>query len=106
MTTTQENIARLKAKTDGAPKWKPKEEKTFKGNGESANSAGESAIRFKLKSIAEVCAAQLFQWLVLDLIPARGLFVMYGAPGSAKSVLAIDLAAHLVRKRHWLGPRR
>lgn len=42
-------------------------------------------------------------WLVSGLIGAGELGVMFGAPGSGKSVLAGDMAAHIAAGRSWLG---
>ena len=42
-------------------------------------------------------------WLIHDTLPEQSLDVLYGPPGSAKSFVAIDKAAHTppaVRARH------
>jgi RecA-family ATPase len=43
------------------------------------------------------------RWLVPELIPIGGLTVLYGAPGSGKSALALLLGVACATGRHWLG---
>lgn len=63
------------------------------------------APRYRLQSVADASASDPLMWAVCDLIPARGLAVLYGAPGSGKSFVALDLGAHLSRKLPWLNRR-
>ena len=44
-------------------------------------------------------------WLVHDYLGARELSCIFGPPGSGKSVLAGDLAAHVAAGRLWFGRR-
>ncbi|HVI38714.1 MAG TPA: AAA family ATPase, partial [Gaiellales bacterium] len=53
----------------------------------------------------ETCRPVLVPWLVEDTIPAGGLVVVYGAPGSFKSFAMLDLACRLARGWIWLGKR-
>ncbi|MGI4877647.1 MAG: AAA family ATPase [Janthinobacterium lividum] len=42
-------------------------------------------------------------WLVDDLLPANGLALLYGHPGTAKTFLAIDIAGHIAAGWAWHG---
>lgn len=42
-------------------------------------------------------------WLVHDLLPAGGLSVLYGQPGSGKSLLALDLGFSVAAGCDWFG---
>ncbi|WP_175459812.1 AAA family ATPase [Ralstonia sp. 25mfcol4.1] len=42
-------------------------------------------------------------WIVRDVIPSRSIGMMFGGPGSAKSFLAMDLAAHVTRGAPFYG---
>ena len=42
-------------------------------------------------------------WIIDDLIPAKGLAVIYGPPGSYKSFVALDLAASISSGKDWHG---
>ena len=44
-------------------------------------------------------------WLVHDYLGAAELSCIFGPPGSGKSVLAGDLAAHVASGRLWFGRR-
>ena len=44
-------------------------------------------------------------WLVHDYLGAGELSCIFGPPGSGKSVLAGDLAAHVAAGRFWFGRR-
>ena len=44
-------------------------------------------------------------WLVNDYLGVGELSCIFGAPGSCKSVLAGDLAAHVAAGRDWFGRR-
>lgn len=44
-------------------------------------------------------------WLIKGVMPARGVMVMYGAPGSGKSFLALDAALHVSCGKDWFGHR-
>lgn len=41
------------------------------------------------------------QWLIKKILPAAQLIVMYGASGSGKSFVAIDMACAIARGIHW-----
>lgn len=42
-------------------------------------------------------------WLVKGLLPAQGGGILYGAPGTGKSFLALDIASHVARGVAWRG---
>jgi hypothetical protein len=60
---------------------------------------------YQLQTVAEIRAQPALPWLVVDLLPARGLCVWYGEPGSGKSFLALDLGAHSATGRRWASRR-
>lgn len=66
---------------------------------------GGDAQKYRLLSVAELLALPPTRWLVNDLLPARGLAVLYGEPGSGKSFLALDIVAHLARQQPWADRR-
>lgn len=45
------------------------------------------------------------QWLVRDLLPRAGLAVIYGASGSGKTFLTLDIVASISRGVEWRGKR-
>jgi hypothetical protein len=44
-------------------------------------------------------------WLVKGIIPSTGIGAIYGASGTFKSFLALDLLAHIANSREWFGNR-
>jgi hypothetical protein len=42
-------------------------------------------------------------WLVKKVLPANGLGVLYGRPGSGKSAISLDLAMHIALGLPWQG---
>ncbi len=44
-------------------------------------------------------------WLIKGILPATGLAAIYGAPGTGKSFLAMDLACAIAAGREWFGHR-
>ncbi|MEJ6060404.1 helicase RepA family protein [Aliivibrio salmonicida] len=53
---------------------------------------------FSIGSKGYDCVAN---WLVHDLIPSSSFGIIYGASGSLKSFLAIDLCCSITRGNHW-----
>lgn len=43
------------------------------------------------------------QWLIPGLMPSNGLHVLYGAPGSGKSFIALSAALHVAAGKPWGG---
>lgn len=62
-------------------------------------------LRYRLKSFSELAANPPPQWLVADLIQARGLIAIYGESTAGKSFLALHLGAHIAMGRRWAGRR-
>ncbi|MGC8703819.1 MAG: AAA family ATPase, partial [Thiomonas sp.] len=69
------------------------------------SSASEPAGRYRLRSAAEIAALPPVRWLVRGVLPAEGLAALFGASGSGKSFLALDLAAAIAEGRRWFGYR-
>jgi hypothetical protein len=69
-------------------------------NNELKKKFGISYTRF-----AEIDPAPIKRWLVKDFLGAGEMSCAYGPPGSAKSLLAGDLAAHIAWGQDWMGRR-
>jgi AAA domain len=54
---------------------------------------------------ADIDPAPIKNWLVKDFLGAGEMSCAYGPPGSAKSLLAGDLAAHVAWGQDWMGRR-
>ena len=54
---------------------------------------------------ADIESAPVKKWLVKDFLGAGEMSCAYGPPGSAKSLLAGDLAAHVAWGQDWMGRR-
>jgi len=65
--------------------------------------AGPDAPRFRLLTVPELLAAPPPAWTVQDIIPERGVGVIWGASGSGKTFAALDLACAVVRGVPWHG---
>ncbi len=50
-------------------------------------------MRFKLLSGADLCNAPPMRWMVRGVLPVEGLAALFGASGSGKSFLMLDVAA-------------
>ena len=57
---------------------------------------------YRLRDVGELLDQAPPQWLVRDLLPERGLGIIYGAPTAGKSFIALDLAAAIARGVPWL----
>lgn len=63
-------------------------------------------MRFKLCSAADLCAAPPMRWMVQGVLPMEGLAALYGASGSGKSFLALDIAGCVAAGEcKWFGRR-
>ena len=49
--------------------------------------------------------AQAVQWLVKGAVPAESIGMFFGASGTFKSFLALDLALHIAHGMQWLGKK-
>ncbi|MEP6906784.1 MAG: AAA family ATPase [Pseudoxanthomonas sp.] len=61
--------------------------------------------RFKPTPIDSLISAKPPAWQIRDILPAEGLAVMFGEPGSGKSFLALDMLAAIARGEPWGGQR-
>lgn len=66
---------------------------------------GERRRRFEALSVADMLLQPFPRWRIRDLIPERGLCMLWGAPGSGKTFLALDMACAIARGIPWLGRR-
>lgn len=56
-----------------------------------------------LLTVAELAAMPAVEWLVDEVLPAGSDTMLYGHPGSFKSLLAVDLACAIATGRLWHG---
>lgn len=59
--------------------------------------------RYKLKAAADLINAPPLKWTVRGVLPAEGLACLFGASGSGKSFLALDLCAAIASGSRWFG---
>lgn len=62
-------------------------------------------LRFQVQSAAEFANGPAPRWLIKGVLPEAELVVLYGASGSGKSFLALDMAASLARGLPWRTKR-
>ncbi len=72
---------------------------------EKAQEKEERRARFRFLRADQLIKEQRVGWRVLDVIPKRGLVVMWGAPGSGKSFAAFDIGASIARGNKYHGKR-
>jgi len=81
----------------------------FRGNGMSAPVVAappalpEHPPRFRLYTADDLLALPPVEWLLDGHLPENGLAVLYGAPGSGKSFLALAWAVAIATGQPWLG---
>ena len=61
--------------------------------------------RFPITSLAVSIMLEPGGWLIKNVLPAAGLIVLYGASGSGKTFVAIDLAYAIAMGVQWRGNR-
>ena len=61
--------------------------------------------KFRFLTPGMLAKQQRVGWRVLDVIPKKGLVVMWGAPGSGKSFAAFDIGASIARGHKYHGKR-
>jgi hypothetical protein len=61
--------------------------------------------RFAIVPAHEFATGANPTWVIKDVLPQAELVVMYGASGSGKSFLALDMAAAIARGAEWRGKR-
>ncbi len=64
-----------------------------------------SSPRFKLLDRAAIMTQPPLRWRIKGLLPETGIGAIYGASGSGKSFLAIDMAFHIASGTSWFGHR-
>ena len=75
-------------------------------SGDSSGGTSEKpAPRFPVIPAATFSSGEPPQWLVKHVLPQAELVVLYGASGSGKSFLALDIAAAIARGIPWRGKR-
>jgi hypothetical protein len=72
---------------------------------EKAQEKEERRARFRFLRADQLIKEQRVGWRVLDVIPKRGLVVMWGAPGSGKSFAAFDIGAAIARGNKYYEKR-
>lgn len=60
---------------------------------------------FQFQSLDEFMKRPAQQWIIKDFLPRAALGVLYGASGSGKSFLALDMAISVARGENWRGAR-
>lgn len=70
---------------------------------EDLTPAAPGAVRFPFESADAFAARPLPTWIVKDVLPQAGLAVVFGASGSGKTFLALDLAAAVALGLPWRG---
>ena len=59
--------------------------------------------RFEFQPVHLFARAKAGEWLVKGVLPKAGLAVMYGASGSGKSFMALDMAMAIAQGAEWRG---
>lgn len=67
--------------------------------------AGAPPKRFTPKFAAEILQQPPSRWTVKGVLPEKGLAAVYGASGSGKSFLTLDMAAAIGEGENWFGRR-
>jgi hypothetical protein len=70
---------------------------------EAQREAPPDAARYRLMTAEEISKLPPVRWLVRGILPAEGLAALYGASGSGKTFLALDLLAAVARGQAWFG---
>jgi len=61
--------------------------------------------RFNVQRATLFAHEQSKTWIIKGVLPAADLAVMYGASGSGKSFVALDMAVHIAQGKPWRGRR-
>ena len=62
-------------------------------------------MRFKVLSGADLCNAKPMRWMVRGVVPVEGLAALYGASGTGKSFLILDMGCAVAGGVEWFGRR-
>ena len=68
-------------------------------------SASRGQIRFKLTKFEQIEMGHAPAYLVRDVLPRRGIGLIWGAPKSRKTFFALDLVLHVALGREYCGKR-
>ena len=63
------------------------------------------AVRYKMLSGDDLCNAPPMRWMVRGVLPVDGLAALYGASGSGKSFLILDMGCAIAGGTAWFGRR-
>jgi putative DNA primase/helicase len=66
---------------------------------------GDSGVRLRPLTVAEIRAMPAPPWLVREIVQSRSLLLVYGASGSGKTFLMLDLALGIARGCRWFDCR-
>lgn len=72
---------------------------------ESLGATTATRPRYRLQSADELANLPPLRWRVRGILPDSGLAAVYGASGSGKSFLVLDMAAAIAEGRDWYGAR-
>jgi len=64
-----------------------------------------ASCRYELLSGHDLAKRDPLKWVCKGVLPAEGVAAFYGAPGSAKTFLVLDLLAAIGEAREWFGYR-
>lgn len=62
-----------------------------------------TSFHFRLEPLREISTDRERQWLIPGLMPSMGLHVLYGAPGTGKSFVALHVGLHVAAGLPWAG---
>ena len=62
-----------------------------------------TAMRYKLLSGADLCKLPPMQWRIKKVLPQTGLAAVFGASGSGKSFMVIDMMQAIAAGHEWFG---
>ena len=79
---------------------------TRAADGEAAGGDPDpAAMRYRLLTAEDLALLPPLKWIVRGVLPATGIGAMFGASGSGKSFLALDMLATVASGREWFGNR-
>ena len=90
-------------------RWRAKQkssDKSRQSSPNSANEAGEAGGRFQWLTASTALSPVLNgNWLIKNVLPAEGLGVIFGRPGSGKTFSVMDIALHVAAGIKWRGKK-
>ena len=89
-----------------AADWQGSSEEWREAMGEAEREAeAKAAGRYRLLTPEELSATPVAPYRVKDVLPARGVVAIYGAPKSGKTFVTLDLIGAITEGREWFGRR-